>query len=130
MSRSKWKGAYTELGLNRKINQYFLIIEQNPSLVGSHAIKVWRKSSEILPQYVGIRFEIHDGKTFKVFQVQSKHVGRKFGEFVTTKRSAVYPLEKKTKKKEKTRFQGNLPIIRKKRKGKKQLHRKVKVLPF
>lgn len=66
MTRSAWKGPHYSASPNNN------------------------RSSEILPEYIGKKFLVHNGKKLIPFIVSSKHVGHKFGEFVFTKTPAIY----------------------------------------
>ena len=48
-------------------------------------IKTWSRRSTIFPEFIGLNFEVHNGKTFiKVF-VTEDMVGHKLGEFSPTR---------------------------------------------
>ena len=48
-------------------------------------IKTWSRRSTIFPEFIGLNFEVHNGKTFiKVF-VTEDMVGHKLGEFAPTR---------------------------------------------
>jgi ribosomal protein S19 len=49
-------------------------------------LRVFSRSSTILDQFVGLRFEVYNGKTFKTLKISKEMVGYKFGEFVFTKK--------------------------------------------
>lgn len=86
MSRSKWKGPYTQtiriesLNTKQKINKY-----------------IASRNSEIVPKFLGVTFNVHNGKTYSEIKVTNDMVGHKFGEFVFT-RSKFYFKKKKSKK--------------------------------
>lgn len=64
MARSVWKGPFFE------------------EIVG--------RSSTILPQHVNKKFPIHNGMVFKTVEVNNLMVGKKFGEFVHTRKPFSY----------------------------------------
>jgi len=70
MGRSKWKGPYFNY---KKLND---INEQKNILY---------KNSEIVPQFVGQTFKIHNGKTYVDILVTNDMINHKFGEFVFTR---------------------------------------------
>lgn len=60
-------------------------------------IKIWSRSSTILPDFAGLRFSVYNGKDFLPLLIIPEMVGFKFGEFVPTR--ARYKFKKKKKKK-------------------------------
>ncbi|MDE5599920.1 MAG: 30S ribosomal protein S19 [Ureaplasma sp.] len=78
MSRSSSKGAYIEPSLLKKVNAMLASDKKKP-------IKTWSRRSTIFPEFIGLNFEVHNGKTFiKVF-VTEDMVGHKLGEFAPTR---------------------------------------------
>ena len=45
-------------------------------------------SSAVLPEFLGYRFEVHNGKKFYPVEIKPNMIGKKFGEFAPTR---VYP---------------------------------------
>lgn len=81
MSRSKWKGPYTNIKIEKKKSYKLLIASRN---------------SEIIPKFVGKTFKIHNGKTYFDVKITKEMIGYKFGEFVFTR--SVFSFKKKSKK--------------------------------
>ncbi|MFO0840050.1 MAG: 30S ribosomal protein S19 [Phycisphaerae bacterium] len=53
---------------------------------GSHApLKVWNRACTIVPEFVGMHFEVHNGKGFAKVYVTEDMVGHKLGEFSPTR---------------------------------------------
>ena len=78
MARSVKKGPWIEPRLQRKVDQALAAGDRKP-------IKTWARASTILPDYVGMTFMVHNGKTFwKVF-VTEDMVGHRLGEFSPTR---------------------------------------------
>ena len=78
MSRSLKKGPYVVEQLFRKV--------QSARDSGAHLpIRTWSRSCTIVPEFVGINFEIHNGKTFVKLYVTEDMVGHKLGEFAPTR---------------------------------------------
>lgn len=78
MSRSSSKGAYIEPSLLKKVNAMVASEKKKP-------IKTWSRKSTIFPEFIGLTFEVHNGKAFiKVF-VTEDMVGHKLGEFAPTR---------------------------------------------
>jgi small subunit ribosomal protein S19 len=48
-------------------------------------IRIYSRRSTILPQFVGLNFEIHNGKTFAPLYINENMIGYKFGEFIPTR---------------------------------------------
>jgi ribosomal protein S19 len=45
-------------------------------------IRTTKRAATILPNFVGLRFAVHNGKTYVEIQVTEEMVGRKLGEYV------------------------------------------------
>jgi small subunit ribosomal protein S19 len=87
MGRSKWKGPY--------INPEFL--------KGSHTEKNQQKTliisrnSKIIPKFVGLTFNVYNGKNYVELTITEDMINHKFGEFSFTR--AKFTFKKKSKKK-------------------------------
>jgi small subunit ribosomal protein S19 len=57
-------------------------------------IKVWSRSSTILPEFIGHGFDIHTGKTFVSITITEDMVGHKFGEFASTRKAGKHKVKK------------------------------------
>lgn len=78
MARSIKKGPWIDPRLQRKVDRAAVAGDRMP-------IKTWARASVILPEYVGLTFMVHNGKTFwKVF-VTEDMVGHRLGEFSPTR---------------------------------------------
>ncbi|MGL4950684.1 MAG: 30S ribosomal protein S19 [Mycoplasma sp.] len=78
MSRSLKKGAFIDEHLMKKVVAMNATEKKKP-------IKTWSRRSTIFPEFIGLTFEVHNGKAFiKVF-VNEDMVGRKLGEFAPTR---------------------------------------------
>ena len=51
----------------------------------NQAIKTWSRRSTILPQFVGLTFQVHNGNKFIPVLVSEEMVGHKLGEFAPTR---------------------------------------------
>lgn len=78
MSRSSKKGAYVEPSLLKKV------INMNAQDKKKN-IKTWSRRSTIFPEFVGLTFEVHNGKQFINVYVTDDMVGHKLGEFSPTR---------------------------------------------
>jgi small subunit ribosomal protein S19 len=78
MPRSLKKGPFVDQKLLARIDK---AIETN-----SHKpIKTWSRKSMITPDFVGLNFLVHNGKTFIPVYVTENMVGHKLGEFAPTR---------------------------------------------
>lgn len=78
MSRSSKKGPYIDQNLIKKIKR------QNDS-GQKMPIKTWARDSQISPEFVGHRFQIHNGRVFIEIYVTEDMVGHYLGEFAPTR---------------------------------------------
>jgi len=78
-NRSAWKGPFVEPKLLVKADK---VISGNKFA----SIKTWSRKSTILPNFVGLTFLVHNGKTFTQVLVNEKMVGKKLGEFAPTRK--------------------------------------------
>jgi small subunit ribosomal protein S19 len=79
MARSVWKGPFVELSLLKKAEA-----AQEKS-GGRSPIKTWSRRSTILPQFVGLTFNVYNGRKFVPVSVNEDMVGMKLGEFAPTR---------------------------------------------
>ena len=78
MARSVWKGPFVELSLLKKA-------ETAQEAGGRAPIKTWSRRSTILPQFVGLTFNVYNGRKFVPVSVNEDMVGMKLGEFAPTR---------------------------------------------
>ncbi|OJI90326.1 hypothetical protein ASPTUDRAFT_112406 [Aspergillus tubingensis CBS 134.48] len=89
-SRSVWKGecilteAMNSLPLPRKL----------PAPPGTPPIKTQKRGATILPNFVGLKFQVHNGKVYQDVVITEEMVGRKLGEFVATRKRFTYKQSK------------------------------------
>ena len=96
MSRSVWKGPFIDFGVLRSI-----IKKQNLSPSGKSSkspLRVYSRRSLILPEFVGLEVEIHNGKSFQKVLLKEEMIGHSFGEFAPTRKIFVPKDKKKNKK--------------------------------
>ena len=79
MSRSLKKGPFVDPTLMKKI-------QKAKASEDKKAIKTWARSSTITPEMVGMKFMIHNGRTFTELLVDENMVGHKLGEFALTRK--------------------------------------------
>ncbi|MCH7226842.1 30S ribosomal protein S19 [Haloferula sp. A504] len=78
MSRSLKKGPFVDQKLLVKIDKAVETNDKKP-------IKTWSRKSMITPDFVGLNFAVHNGKTFVPVYVTENMVGHKLGEFAPTR---------------------------------------------
>ena len=65
MARSVWKGPFVEESLMKKVDKY----REDPKKI---PIKTWSRKSTILPDFVGVSFQIYNGKKFIPITISEK----------------------------------------------------------
>ena len=78
MARSLKKGFFIDPGLSKKVDESQATGSRKP-------IRTWSRRSTVTPDFVGLDFEIHNGKTFVKVHVTENMVGHKLGEFSPTR---------------------------------------------
>lgn len=82
MTRSLWKGPFTSDSVLKQVYK-------NKNYKSSYDfIKVWSRNSVIFPSFIGLSFEVYNGKKFNLIVIKQNMVGSKFGEFVFTRKMA------------------------------------------
>jgi small subunit ribosomal protein S19 len=78
MARSLKKGAFVDGYLVKKA-------EEAAASAKKAAIKTWSRRSTIIPDFVGLTFNVYNGKVFVPVYVSENMVGHKLGEFSPTR---------------------------------------------
>jgi len=78
MSRSLKKGPFVDAKLFKKVQQAKERDVRTP-------IRTWSRRCTIVPEFIGVAFEVHNGKTFHKLFVTEEMVGHKLGEFSPTR---------------------------------------------
>lgn len=78
MGRSLKKGPYVEPSLLGRV-------EKAKAAKSKAPIKTWSRRSTIVPDFVGLTFNVHNGKVFNAVFVTENMVGHKLGEFSFTR---------------------------------------------
>ena len=91
MPRSVWKGPFVDRYLLKKADEM---------QGGGHkgGIKTWSRRSTILPHFVGLTFNVYNGKKFIPVHVTEDMVGHKLGEFSPTRTFFGHGADKKVKR--------------------------------
>ena len=78
MSRSTKKGPYVHHKLLAKVEQ---LNETNERRI----VKVYKRASVIVPEFIGHNFEVYNGKKWFPVFITEEMVGHRFGEFAPTR---------------------------------------------
>ena len=78
MARSIKKGPFVDNHLAKKVAKAIEAGDKKP-------IKTWSRRSMILPDMIGLTFNVHNGRAFVPVFVTENHVGYKLGEFAPTR---------------------------------------------
>lgn len=89
--RSIWKGPYIEPKLLKKI-QKMIVNKKEKS-----TIKTWSRGTTILPNFIGLKFLVYNGKKFNIVFVNEKMIGKKMGEFSLTRKFIKHSSSKASK---------------------------------
>ena len=91
MARSVWKGPFVDLHLLKKVEA---AQETGKKVV----IKTWSRRSTIMPQFVGLTFNVYNGRKFIPVLATEEMVGHKLGEFSPTRTFWGHLADKKAKR--------------------------------
>ena len=91
MTRSVWKGPFVDGYLLKKA-------ETAQGSGRKDVIKTWSRRSMILPQFVGLTFNVYNGHKFIPVAVNEDMVGHKLGEFAPTRTFPGHAADKKGKR--------------------------------
>lgn len=89
MTRSQKKGPYV-------VEKLFQKVMNLKAKGGTAAIRTWSRGCTIVPEFVGHRFEVHNGKMFHSVYVTEDMVGHKLGEFSPTRLFRGHSAKKKS----------------------------------
>ena len=91
MTRSVKKGPSCDGHLLKKVEAAAATKDKRP-------IKTWSRRSTILPQFVGLTFNVYNGHKFIPVSVNEDMVGHKLGEFAPTRTFPGHAADKKGKR--------------------------------
>ncbi|HME68858.1 MAG TPA: 30S ribosomal protein S19 [Myxococcota bacterium] len=91
MARSLKKGPYVEPSLQRKVDK---VVRSGTKQV----IRTWSRRSMVTPEFVGMTFQVHNGKLFMPVFVTENMVGHRLGEFAPTRKFTGHASDRKVKK--------------------------------
>ena len=90
MARSLKKGPFVDPSLQRKVDK--------ATQTGSkQVIRTWSRRSMITPDFVGMTFQVHNGKLFVPVFITENMVGHRLGEFSPTRKFTGHASDKKVK---------------------------------
>ena len=78
MARSLKKGPFVDHHLRAKVDKSIAEKSKRP-------IKTWSRRSTILPEFIGLTFNVHNGKQHIPVFITENMVGHKLGEFSLTR---------------------------------------------
>ena len=78
MARSIKKGPFVDAHLMKKVLSANSANDKKP-------IKTWSRRSTVLPDMIGLTFNVHNGRNFVPVLITENHVGYKLGEFAPTR---------------------------------------------
>ena len=78
MARSLKKGPFVDEHVMKKVVAAKKSNDNKP-------IKTWSRRSTIVPEMIGLTFNVHNGKSFIPVYVTENHIGYKLGEFAPTR---------------------------------------------
>jgi small subunit ribosomal protein S19 len=89
-----WKSPFVQKSLRKKVERAKLIIA-DPNKKGRVRIKTMARNSQILEDFIGLTFLVHNGQKYLPVIVTSQMVGHKFGEFAFTRQKYQFKKGKK-----------------------------------
>ena len=90
MARSVKKGPFVDAHLIKKVETARSGNDKRP-------IKTWSRRSTISPDFVGLSFNVHNGRKFITVFVTENMVGHKLGEFAPTRTFGGHAADRKAK---------------------------------
>ena len=78
MARSVKKGPFVDDHLMKKVMTAKESGDKKP-------IKTWSRRSMVLPDFVGLTLNVHNGRQFVPVYITENHIGYKLGEFAPTR---------------------------------------------
>lgn len=92
MARSVWKGPFVHPSVLKKSAKAVDASDKKP-------IKTWSRGSTIIPQMVGLTFDVHNGHKFIPVAIVEDMIGHKLGEFSPTRTFKGHAANKKAEAK-------------------------------
>lgn len=79
MSRSLKKGPYVDEKLVLKVQKYKDEGSKKP-------VKTWKRSCTIIPEFIDVKFLVHNGRSHVLVHIMEDMVGYKLGDFAPTRK--------------------------------------------
>jgi len=79
MPRSLKKGPFVDGHLLKKV-------QKAQDVKTKQVIKTWSRRSTVIPEMVGLTFEVHNGKNHIAVTIKEEMVGHRLGEFSPTRK--------------------------------------------
>uniref|UniRef100_A0A7S0DVR3 30S ribosomal protein S19 n=1 Tax=Amorphochlora amoebiformis TaxID=1561963 RepID=A0A7S0DVR3_9EUKA len=96
-ARSRWKGPFFDIELlmaaRDKQEELRELRRQGKSVQQRKPIETTCRSTTIIPEFIGLKFAVHNGKEYKTVMITDDMVGHKLGEFSPTRRRAKHPVK-------------------------------------
>ncbi len=92
MARSAWKGPFVAVSVLRDV---MALAQKHPEwwsrgrfkgVKAPEVINTQARSSTILPDFLGCKFEVHNGRSYVPLEVTEEMIGHRFGEFALTRK--------------------------------------------
>lgn len=87
MARSLKKGPFIDHHLLKKV------VDQR-NAASKKPVKTWSRRSMIIPDMIGMTFDVHNGRKFISVFVTENMVGHRMGEFSPTRQFKGHPVKK------------------------------------
>ena len=70
--------------IKRANKKYRVLLDTVKKAAGAKVIKTHMREAVILPEWVGVKFGVHNGKEFKVITIIPEMIGRRLGDYSHT----------------------------------------------
>ena len=91
MARSLKKGPFIDPSLQRRV-------DQSLASGSKQVIRTWSRRSMITPEFVGLTFQVHNGKLFMPVFITENMVGHRLGEFAPTRKFTGHSSDRRVKR--------------------------------
>ena len=95
MSRSVWKGPFLDYHLFKKLKKASIQKKEAKKRNQQKKLTLWSRRSVILPQTIGFKVNLYNGKKFVPIVISEEMVGHKLGEFVPTRARLTHKVKTK-----------------------------------
>jgi small subunit ribosomal protein S19 len=85
MERSVWTVPFLEYHLFKELKKATLQQKESKKRNQQKRLTLWSRRSVILPQTIGFKVNLYNGKKFVPIVISEEMVGHKLGEFVPTR---------------------------------------------